>query len=348
MADFDPKEFVTRNPALVGAYVAALLPIPLWFVLVGGGPKADFETQANRVKGQGRNLNELESRLNDPQNPVYTERHVQELKDLRGKYEQNINALREVINSRTGVLTDRWFESDAYPKPAPGEAPRWNNFVDEWDHQCDLLVEEHRAMVTDPVSQNLYVYTEPPSQSPQTAMITGQKRFWVQAACLAALKTAGGERIQLISPGIDFPTPAPANFVAQPQSPDGEEGSAPREPPYALIPINLPIRCQLSDLPTIVGELLRQEVVMRVVKVEVSKAQFYWENPEYSFDVSGTERVFFDTAYGADVKEPTTELAELPGLDGESRILEPLVDVILRLEAYDFKRVKVPSAEDGQ
>ena len=39
MADLDPKELAQRNIPLIVIYVLALLPLPIWFVVVQGGLK---------------------------------------------------------------------------------------------------------------------------------------------------------------------------------------------------------------------------------------------------------------------------------------------------------------------
>ena len=337
MAAVDPKELLVRNKLLVIAYVLALAPIGLWFVVVDGGAKADYAAQVNKLQTQASNAKSMATRITtkDTENPVFTADDVTLLGKRKEAYEAESKGLVQLVNDSGGNLED-WFES--FQKLPANQPPGMADYLTEWSKQCGILADRYKAMLTGPAGESL-IYNEPPPGGEQRKF---QKRFWVQEAILEALTKAQegnpGLPIRMVAK-LDFPTP-PA------QGP----GEAPRA--YEPIPARITVLCPFPRLPALIRELLAQKIPMRVTSVRVDKEQFAYEqsDPRFShydqtkprFSVDGREYVFQQESY------PVTLTAPEHYGNQEKWIPEPRVKVELMVEAYDFNKIEPPAAPQGE
>lgn len=347
MAAVDPKELLLRNKVLVIAYVLALVPIGLWFVVVDGGPKAEFDTKikelesaANAAKGMaGRIANE------DTENPVFTQEDVEALRKRQDAYKAEYASLIEVVNSTGGEL-ENWFE--VFNK-TPDTMPVVTEFQTEWAKHCNLVAEKYKVILTGPTGESL-IYNEQP---PGDAMRRYQKLFWVQEAILDALT-----RAQEGNPGLPIRMVSRLDFPAAPPQGNGPPSAIDATQPYDPIPARITILCPFPRLPAVLRELLAQKIPMRVTNLRVDKEQFAYESsdPRFThyeqtkprFSVDGREYVFQSDTYPVTLADAKFYDDGKPGTGQDKWLPEPRVKVELMVEAYDFNKIAPPAPAEGE
>jgi hypothetical protein len=341
MAAVDPKEILLRNKVLLGAYVLALVPIGLYFAVIDGGAKGEFQKKvgelqsaASAAKGMATNITN-----GSTENPVFTEADVETLKKRKEAYEAEYRSLVDLVNNSGGEL-ETWFE--AFAKTPPGQNPNTADYLTEWSKQCGLIGEKYKAICAGPTGETL-IYNEQPAGNELRRF---QKRFWVQEAILEALTQAqeGNPGLPLrMQQKLDFPQAAPA-------SPSEEN----IQKPYDPIPARITIVCPFPRVPIVVQKLLSQKIPMRVTSVRVDKEPFSYEgtDPRFAhydktkprFGVDGREYVFQGDTF------PVTLTATEHYGNQDKWLPEPRVKVELMIEAYDFNKIEPPAAasEEGE
>lgn len=322
MAAVDPKELLLRNKVLVGAYVAAIVPVVLWFVVVDG-VKGEYQAATNKLKSSAKAAKDMADDLKseDPERKVYTEADVQTLKDRQALYTAELQKLVGVVND-ADVELEKWFAAFT------GKTPTAADYITEWGKQVGLLTEKYKAVATGP-DGTVHVYNDPPTGD---ALQQYQKRFWIQEAILEALHQAkaasGGANIRLAQK-LDFPPP-----------PAGDAGAVLR------IPARVTLVCPFPSLPLVVRELLARKIPMRVAALRVAKEPFSYEatDPRFAhyaeakprFAVDGREYVFQQNAYTATLTSKDANTKQ------EHWIPEPAVRIELLVETYDINKAALP------
>ncbi len=323
MAAVDPKELVLRNKVLVGAYVAAIVPIVLWFVVVDG-VKGEYQAATNKLKSSASAAKQMAGDLKSEEleRKVFTEKDVQTLQDRQKLYAAELSKLVTLVND-ADVELEKWFEPFANKTPTPAD------YITEWGKQIGLLTEKYKAVATGP-DGTVHVYNDPPTGG---ALQEFQKRFWIQEAILEALHQAkaasGGATIRLAQK-LDFP----------PTSGGATTGAVQR------IPARVTIVCPFPAMPLVVRELLARKIPMRVAGMRVAKESFAYEAtdprfPHYAetkpkFGIDGREYVFQQNAYTATLTSKDANTKQ------EHWIPEPAVRVELLVESYDINKNALP------
>lgn len=327
----DPKELILNNKTLVATYVVALVPVVLYFLWIG-----ELETQVDRERSAlvsaTRDLEDLQERIENMSapadqrlpdlQPVRTEKDKAKLATRKGLYETALKDLRELVQSQDEVL-ERWFPKFADKGVAFDDAPAPTEYRAEWQDQIKILEqEEFPKLSRDPDGASM-LFTAEPDRDPGN-MRAYQKRFWIQRSILEALKDAGVEQL---ASRFDF---------------SASQAAADEDAPFVTIPVRFGVLCRFTDLPIVTRELLRREVPMRILSVEVVKHPFIYEDddPARSFRVEGDQCVFFDVAYAAKL-ENDDQFGSI-----EEWLPEPHVKIDFRVEAYDFKAIEQPAAAD--
>ncbi len=333
-ASLDPKELLLRNKLLVIGYVLALVPIPLWFVLVAGGVKGPSsagraEKPEDSYNAAKRALNRASGKLKDfhqrtqegAEQPLRTQEDVTRFEATKALYQKELAALAALVNEKDAGL-ERWFE--AFSGTKPGELPNAADYTTEYNKQIGLLSEEFKDICGQGAESMLF--GEPPSGRD---LLQGQKRFWVQRTCLEAIKDGGGPKAKLASK-IEFPPPPAA---------------AAKDSRFEVIPVRLTLSVPLARVPAVVRSMLARPVPLRVTGVRVEPLAWLYEDAKRQFSVDGRDLVFLQSVYSARFDDQ----AQFGSLEGW--IPEPPIKLELTLEALDFKRVEVeapPAADAGE
>lgn len=335
MAAVDPKEILLRNKVLLGAYVLALVPIGLYFVVIDGGVKASFQKEVSSLQSAASSAKSMATNIAEKstENPVYTEADVETLRKRKEAYQAEYKALVDLVNGAGGELED-WFE--AFQKTPAGQNPNTADYLTEWAKQCGLVAEKYKAIATGPTGETL-IYNEQPAGN---ELRRAQKRFWVQQAILDAITKAqeGNQGLPIrMQQKLDFPPP--------PSAQPGEQNTT---RPYDPIPARVTLVCPFPRVPLLVRELLAQKIPMRVTSLRVDKEPFAYESsdPRFThydqtkprFGVDGREYVFQGDAF------PVTLSAPEHYGNQEKWLPEPRVKVELMIEAYDFNKIEAPAA----
>lgn len=326
MAAVDPKELLARNKALVGAYVLAIVPIVLWFVVVDG-VKAKYQAATGKLRSSASAAKTMAGDLGstEPGRQVYTDQDVQTLTERKALYARELSNLVGLVKDADAEL-EKWFPEFEGKSSAPAPA----DYITEWNKQIGFLAETYKAVLTGPDGTS-HVYNDPPTGD---ALRRYQKRFWIQEAVLEALKQAQAGNTGLpvvLAQKIDFPTPS-----------SDDKGSA-----VQRVPARVTILCPFPRVPVVVRELLARKIPMRVAGLRVAKEQFAYEstNPRFShfnetkaprFSVDGREYVFKQNAYTATLTTKGADTAP------ERWIPEPRVKLELLVEAYDINHDALP------
>lgn len=323
MAAIDPKELLLRNKVLVGAYVAALAPAALWFVVVSG-VQAEYQAATGKLKNSAtaaKGMADNIGKTDDPEAHVYTEADVQTLKDRQALYAAELQKLVAVVND-ADVELEKWFAAFGDKTPTAAD------YITEWNKQIGLLTEKYKVVATGP-DGTVNVYNDTPTAD----LRQYQKRFWIQEAILEALQQAkaasGGASIQLGSK-VDFPPPQA-----------GVAGGA-----VQRIPARVTVVCPFPSIPLVVRELLARKIPMRVAGLRVAKEPFSYEAtdprfPHYAetkpkFGIDGREYVFQQNAYTATLTSKDADTKP------ERWIPEPAVRLELLVESYDINKDALP------
>lgn len=341
MAAIEPKQVILNNKVLVGIYVAALLPIPLWFVLVANGVRGDPVAGRGPPGSYGdtkRQLNEakqlaetMAGKIGNPEDPLYTQNDVERLEKRKKMMETQLDELRKIVKN-ADLSLEAWFEAFASLK---GATPAKAEYDTEWNKQITKLKDQYKAVLTTDTGENLAYTDLPPGGADQ--LRTWQKRYWIQEAILEALvdtnKSASGPASQVrLQSRMDFGAAGPkfGEFVA------GPEDKGP-PPPYDPIDVRLSVRGPLSRLPIVIRELLARKIPLRVKSIRYDNpTAFAMDHQKPRLSIDGKEGYFVQDTYFAKV-----DVEEAKGLDLNDQtrwVWEPPVVVELQLEVYDFRK----------
>jgi hypothetical protein len=324
MAAVDPKELLLRNKVLVIAYVLAIVPIVLWFVLVEGGVKGEYKKATGQLAKNANAAKGMAKKIKDPAAvpPVYTPADVEAFKDRQAKYAAELTNLVSVVEGADASL-ERWF--DAFKDGAPSTA----DYVTEYNKQVGLIAEKYKPVLTGANGED-YIYNDLPTGD---ALQRYQKRFWIQQAVLEGLTQAqagnAGAPIRLAQK-IEFPA-----AVGEAQG------------PVEKIPARVTVTCPFPRIPLIVRELLARDIPMRIASMRVDKDTFTYDASDPRFKhfadakprlrVDGTEYVFQQDAYTATL----TATEQYKGQ--EHWVPEPPVRLELMVETFDINKAKLPA-----
>jgi hypothetical protein len=341
MSDLDPKELVVKNKVLVVCYALAILPIILWFVLVGGGAKGEFQGNASKLRRSERAINSYLGKIKaeNPSERPYTKHHIEAFTAQKAGYNDQVRALQKVVVDRDAEL-EKWFEDPLTSKLEPGKSPKANDYITLYRTQIEALVKEYEAIVTPEGGGAPRVYSQEP---PSNQLHLWQKRFWVQKYVLQAIQEAtqptadAGGPLGRVEETIRFGGDMPRR---------GEEegGSEVVERIGAAISL----RCRFSDVPKVVERILAQPITFQILRVEVSKVDFMVEKSEYDLRVDGRDTTFSDPYYTGELENHEAFEPHKENLD--HFLPEPSIKLSLELEVLDFKveLTPEPSEEGGE
>lgn len=297
-ASIDPKDLLLQNKGLVVAYVLALVPVILHFV-VNGGLAGEVAKEKGALQRAQNELKAFHSQLSTPDTPLFTEQDKERLTQRRKLYEEELGSLGGIVADRDAPL-ERWFAK------YEGEAnPDFNDYLVEWEsNQIPNLVGKYADLLGDQGQALLFV--DVPGRN-ELRMF--QKRYWIQCAILEALKQGGAKR--LAHPGIDF-----------------REAELVKGADFAVIPVRVTFMATFPNVPLVLKELLSTELTIRVAGMKITKDAFEFERENMAID--GSRRVFLDYAYGELLRN------ESPPSNPAQVITEPAVKVELTLQVYDF------------
>lgn len=321
----DPKELLKNNLPLWITYGVAVVPVVLWFVVVGG-LTTEVERAENSLKQKSSQLKQLAKRIEskDAENPVYTPKDVEHFQKQKALYQEAIGKLGQVVQSRDAPL-EKWFQSEKWKGTSIEEVtPDFADYQVVYNTQVEGLKTTYKALLRDPSM----VYAGEGISSDK--MVRFQKRFWVQQACLEALKTGGAKEL---AAKIDFPEATAAG------------GAEEKDRPYTPVPVRLAFLASFRDLPRVIHALLTQEIAFRITQLVVEKSPFGIERKEtVTFSIQSPEGVFESECYGVKFRDTAPANAN----DQDAWIPEPSVKVDVSLEALDFRPAPKPAPAEGE
>lgn len=360
MAAVDPKQLIVDNKVLFAIYLVALAPIPLWFVLVGGGMKGDptkgsgsFEDAKSKLTDAKRTADSMAGKIGstDPDNQLYTEKDIERLQARRELYEKEVLALRTLVTG-ADVELEKWLDVDSTRGLKEGQNPKNSEFATDWSKEIVKLHETYKKFKDDKGVEHWerdvatgdtgedFIFGGAPGDAPAGGQEKlSQKRFWVQLALLEALSSAN---LKAKDPHQAAKLAARIDFVAQ--------APVPPEEPYEPIKARVLIKAPFTRLPVVIRELLAQKILIRVTTVRVdSQAPFMIEHAQPKLQVNGGEGYFLHTAYFARVDAAGSSSVKTEELRDDARwIWEPPVVAELGLEVYDFRKLETPKPAEGE
>lgn len=360
MAAVDPKQLIVDNKILFATYLVALAPIPLWFVLVGGGVKGDptkgsgsFEDAKGKLTDAKRTADSMAAKIGstDPDNQLYTEKDIERLQARRELYEKEVLALRTLVTG-ADVELEKWLDVDSTRGLKEGQNPKNSEFATDWSKEIVKLHETYKKFKDDKGVEHWerdvatgdtgedFIFGGAPGDAPAGGQEKlSQKRFWVQLALLEALSNAN---LKAKDPHQAAKLAARIDFVAQ--------TPVPPEEPYEPIKARVLIKAPFTRIPVVIRELLAQKILIRVTTVRVdSQAPFIIEHAQPKLQVNGGEGYFLQTAYFARVDAAGSSSVKTEELRDDARwIWEPAVVAELGLEVYDFRKLETPKPAEGE
>lgn len=324
----DTKQILASNKPLLGVYALALVPLPLYFVLVapkkgdpdspravaaGENEKTSYGGAVRKLAGYQSKIDSLSKRIKnqDAEQPVYTKDHIEFFKRRREAYQAQVGEMQRFLWELDQKL-ERWFP-EFQEKVQPGKEPDRNDYTTHYTNNAIPKLRDRFAdLVNTPAG--LMLFDTPP---PANQLRTYQKRYWIQEACLDALKTAGAGPLLA---RFEFPVEV------------ATEGK-----PYKLIPARFSFTCSFRNVAKVVRELVAREIPMRVTQLEVEKTDFGgpgspYDQPAIKLQVP-RDIVFRQDAY-------TGQLDDAADFKGEERLEEylpePPVKVSITVEVLDF------------
>jgi hypothetical protein len=311
----DPKELLARNKVMVIFYVLALVPVILWVVLVLGGVQGDkrngFEGEKAKLKAAKNQLETLSKAIETDPNSVYTERHTANYNDRNAKLADQFKGIVTMLDTKDAAL-EKWFDPGWDKTKDPPE----NDFQARLNTELGTQKDTYKNMVVDPgPNQTSYLWQEPVVKGNQRAL---QKKFWVQAAILKALKDGGAERLLAT---VEFPPIVPG--------PPPAPNAPPKVVYTAPIPARVIVSASFRDIPKIVRELLAQDIVLKVTRIKAELLPFSITNKDLNLYVNPEPHpIYSDTTY--------TASQGTPDADQEKVLPEPKIKLTLEVEAVDI------------
>ena len=358
----DPKKLAKKNVGLIAIYVAALVPIGLWFVLIAGGVKGgrgkggapsdpkwqptSFAEANAALKGVKSSVDGLFGKIDkirksasaDTTEPVFTAKHEIAFTTRNRDLESQVKQMGGLLGERDRVLEswfDKWKDLEAKKEPPHGD------FMDTFKGEVERLGQENPKLTGwDPATKKSQLYSELPPNS-SGAIRIWQKRFWIESELVAALKATGEARL-----GMPIVFPAGATT---PQAPGAKK-------PYEMIPVGFGVVMPFRDVPKLVREVLARTIAFRLVRLHVEQMELggpgsaYDRSKEFPgpppFRVNETPKKYFDRfTYEAFFENegqlPVDAAAE------EKLVPEPPVKLEVLLDAYDFDMDVVDGKADA-
>lgn len=317
----DPKEILKNNLPLWITYGVALVPVVLWFLVVGGVVE-QVQKSEGALKNQSTALESMAKKVGqkDADPPLYTPQDVEHFKKRKELYQAALDKLSGVVQSRDAPL-ERWFKSGKWQGTDIDKVtPEFADYQVEYSGQVDQLKKTYAALLKDPS----LVYSGEGLSADK--MVKFQKRFWVQQAVLDALKAGGARQL---AARVEFPEASAA----------GAQGDPDR--PYTPITVRFAFLCSFRDLPRVTHALLTQEIAFRITQLVIEKApiQIEKKEPAPGLVITGPEGVFESESYGAKFRDQAPPSVN----DQDAWIPEPPVRVDITLDALDFRPAPKPA-----
>jgi hypothetical protein len=348
MASLDPKELIQRNIPLIVIYVIALLPLPLWFVLVEGGIKSgkkdSVEHALKKLRSKQSTIQKFEKRVNKKGaggDIVFTPQYVEQYKSLSKELTGQIQKLEDLIRERDAEL-EKWFEDAQFSSLKPNQVPDHADYTQYWKSKAiPQLLETYKELVDSGAEDSdPFLYTTAPARD---RMRRDQKRFWAQKYILEGIKRGAKHKIMLVE------TPVAARLLSAMQFVNTAVDARQKDKPKPLVGTfraTTEFLCSFRDVGTIVREILAQPIPMQILTLEVNKHGFRIE--QGTLTVDGSEKVFLEDNFRVKLKD----FSEFKGEKKlEEYIPEPAVRVLLEVEILDFdlpaKAKKAPT-EGGE
>lgn len=341
MADLDPKELAQRNVPLIVIYVLALLPLPIWFVVVQGGikdGKNDSVADAlKKLKRKQTTIKQFSERVknNDPE--LFSPNHVQAFNDRATELKKQIAQLEDAIRERDKTL-EMWFDDPQFSGLKEGQLPDPADYAQYWKSKAiPQMVETYGDLVKPPEEGgDPYLYS---SQPVKDTMKRDQKRYWAQKYILEGIRK-GAKHESYIDGKLGKARLASAISFA---SDNSRGGSNEEKPIVSSFRAQVELRCSFRDVSTICREILAQPIPMQILALEVSKHPFRFEDRELQLTVDGSEKAFLDSNYSIKLDN----FSDFKGDDKlEAYIPEPPVRVQIEVEILDFDLP--PKAEEAK
>ncbi len=327
----DPKQVLQRNVPLIVCYVAAIVPVVLWFVLVEsglkGGKQDSYSYWAGQFKSKKGALDTITKTIDKTKDsPNALERFA--TPDLKKKLEDRTTELNAQSSSMIKLIGDRDLALERWlatvGELGPGKLPLAAEFQTKLTTAIDELKKEYADLVIDPVAKTVYVSFDPVAEGNQKKI---QKEFWVVQNILKALKKAGTASttdlvpIRLLAP-IDFGMGA---GVAPPDK--GKIG-----PLTVGIPAKFVVLMSMRDISKVARELLAQDIVFRLKSLHTELFPFTVTRPELGLTVNLPDgKVLYEQAIYNGTQDQGKKL------DDEELIFpEPKIKVSWEVEAVDF------------
>lgn len=318
----DAKELLKNNLPLWITYGVALVPVILYFVVVGG-VQGEIEIAEGQLVTKSKQLEGMAKKIDakNPDEPLYTEKDVSNFQERKKVYQTAVGKLGQVVQSRDAPL-EKWFTSEKWKGTDPEKVtPDANDYQVEYTKQVGFLRDSFKAILPDPT---LVFAGEGLSQD---KMLKFQKRFWIQQACLEALKSGGARKL---TARIEFP----------------ENTGVTEDPnrPYTPIPVQFTFEIDFPNLPKVIHALLTQEIAFRVTRLAVEKTPFEIKRTEpVSFVITAPDGVFEKECEGVKFRDKAPE-----NVGTDYWIPEPPIKVDVTLEALDFRPQPKPAPAEGE
>jgi hypothetical protein len=338
----DPKQVIQKNVPLVVCYVAAIVPVVLWVVMVQMGVKGgrlnSFQQMATMLRGKIAMFRSLSDEINQDKTKVPNADVKKQEDDRTETLKKQYETMVHLIGDRDAEL-EKWF-SDV-PVPPGQKEPAMNDFKTKLNSEMERLKKEFKEIVTDPgPTASVFISLEDPSAG---ALKKSQKQFWILNRLLDALKK-GGTVAANAPPNAEPPVRLIAPVEFQTANTVGSGGNSKELPKMAPIPVKIVVQMSFRDVPKVLREILAQPIVFRLRSLHTELLPFSFTRPDLSLTVNADPKILYEqTIYtaslaGAD-KQPK-------GSDGEESVLpEPKLKVTFELDAIDFDMdVLVPQA----
>ena len=319
----DAKELLKNNLPLWITYAVALVPVALYFVIVGGvqseveGAERELQQKSSQLAGMAKKID-----TKDPEQPLYTEKDVENFQKRKELYQAALGKLDQVVQSRDAPL-EKWFASEKWKGTDPATVtPDPNDYSVEFQKQVGVLRESFKDLLPDPA----LVFSGDGLSSDK--MLKFQKRFWIQQACLEALKSGGANKLVT---RIEFP---------ESSLPGPEDATR----PYTPIPVQFTFEAEFPEVPKVIHALLTQEIAFRITRLSVEKTPFEIRRTQpVSFVITAPDGVFEKECEGVKFRDKAPE-----NVSTEFWIPEPPIKVDITLEALDFRAQAKPAAPEGE
>lgn len=341
MADLDPKELAQRNVPLIVIYVLALLPLPIWFVIVQGGIKEGNKDSVadalKKLKRKQRTIQQFSKRVKNDDPELFSPHHVQAFNDRAEELKKQITQLEDAIRERDKTL-EQWFDDTQFSTLKEGQLPDPADYAQYWKSKAiPQLVETYGDLVKPPEEGgDPYLYA---SQPVKDTMKRDQKRYWAQKYILEGIRKGAQHETYIDGALAKARLASAISFASDTSRGNNEEKSI-----VSSFRAQVELRCSFRDVSTICREILAQPIPMQILALEVSKHPFRFEERTLQLTVDGSEKAFLDSSYSIKLDN----FSDFKGDDKlEEYIPEPPVRVQIEVEVLDFD-LPEPAAKEEE